>query len=274
MAILDEIKKKTKSIAWFSDDQWRLHNYSRFYAPHFTWVVTVWSKAQELYAKYGIKNIIQSQCAFNTNKLKITNSYKELLAQDIDVSFVGHRTAKRANIINELRREGINVYVRGLGWPEGKVSDEEMVKIFLRSKINLNINQPPGLALWKVFARLFLKRSNGKIVPDFWHFKDNLKSMLSLRTPQMKARIFEVLGCHAFLISGYNEDMDQYYENGKEIVYYDGTITDLVYKIRYYLKHNEEREKIADAGYKRTLREHTYEKRFEDIFKKLGLSRQ
>jgi len=42
-------------------------------------------------------------------------------------------------------------------------------------------------------------------------------------------------------------------------------------KIRYYLEHDEEREKIAMAGYQRTLGEHTYEKRFEQIFKTIGL---
>ena len=269
---LDEIKKKTKSIAWFSDDQWRIHNYSRLYAPHFTWAVTTWSKAIELYAQYGIKNIIHSQWACNINKWKPIEG--KSINKDIDVSFVGQRTEKRAQVVKELRKNGIDFYVRGWGWPEGKISEEEMVKTILRSKINLNINEPPSLAYWKVLARLFFKRSAGKIVSDILHIKDNMKSMLSMgRTPQIKARPFEVLGCRAFLISGYADDMDHYYENGKEIVYYDGTIKDLAAKIRYYLAHGEEREKIAEAGYKRTLRENTYEKRFNDIFKEIGLSR-
>jgi len=268
---LDEIKKKTKSVAWFSDDHWRLHNYSRFYAPHFTLAVTTWSKAPEIYAQYGIKNIFRSQWAYNASKWKPAE--RETIIKDIDVSFVGQRTEKRASVIKKLKREGINVYVRGFGWSEGRVSEEEKVKIILRSKISLNINEPPSLAYWKVLARLFFKRSAGKIVPDFLRFKDNLKSVLNMRIPQIKARPFEVLGCHAFLISGYADDMNRYYEDGKEIVYYDGTISDLVGKIRYYLAHDEEREKIADAGYERTLRENTYEKRFNDIFKEIGLSR-
>ncbi len=269
---LDEIKKKTKSVAWFSDDQWRIHNYSRFYAAHFTWAITTWSKAREIYAQYGINNIIRSQWACNTNKWKPAEG--KCSAKDIDVSFVGQRTEKRALVIKGLREEGINVYVRGWGWPEGKISEEDMVRTILRSKINLNINEPSNLAYWKVFARLFFRRSAGRIVPDFMHFKDNLKSMLSMgSTPQVKARPFEVLGCRAFLISGYADDMDHYYEDGKEIVYYDGTVKDLADKIRYYLGRDKEREKIADAGYKRTLLENTYEKRFSDIFKKLGLSK-
>ena len=45
----------------------------------------------------------------------------------------------------------------------------------------------------------------------------------------------------------------------------------MIDKIKYYLEHNEEREAIARAGYERTLREHTYEKRFNEIFKTIGL---
>ena len=47
---------------------------------------------------------------------------------------------------------------------------------------------------------------------------------------------------------------------------------DLVEKVRYYLKHEDERAAIAQAGYERTLREHTYVHRFRDIFGQMGLS--
>jgi len=260
--VLDEIKKYTISIAWFSDDHWRLWNYSRYYASHFTCVVTTWSEAQEIYAYYGIKNVIHSQWAVNPNTWRPIEECKHT----VDVSFVGQMTPARQRIIKKLRLFGINVYSSGFGWPGGRVLHEEMVNIFSHSKINLNLNSPPSLAYWKVFMRLFFKRSAGKIVLDFWHFKDNLKSMLNMSIPQIKARAFEILGCRAFLISGYADDMDHYYENGKEIVYYDGTVADLVGKIRYYLAHDEEREKIANAGYERTLRENTYRKRFKEIF--------
>ena len=36
--------------------------------------------------------------------------------------------------------------------------------------------------------------------------------------------------------------------------------------IRHYLAHEEERASIAEAGYRRTLAEHTYAHRFADIF--------
>ncbi|MHB1830560.1 MAG: glycosyltransferase family protein [Candidatus Micrarchaeaceae archaeon] len=41
--------------------------------------------------------------------------------------------------------------------------------------------------------------------------------------------------------------------------------------IEYYLDEEKERDRIADASYKRTIKEHTYEKRFKYIFKCVGL---
>lgn len=264
--VLDEIKKLTTSLAWFSDDHWRLWNYSRYWAPHFTWVVTTWSKAPEIYRRYGITNIIRSQWACNPKVWHPTPANK-----DIDVSFVGQYTSARGKVIRELRRAGVPVVVRGWGWPDGRLSQSEIIEFISRSKINLNLNTPPERWRWKFLGRLIAKRSINRIVPDVLHVVDNLKSWRAMSIPQIKARPFEILGCNAFLISGYADDMKNYYEDGKEIVYYDGSTGDLIEKINYYLPRAEERERIAKAGYERTLREHIYEKRFEEIFTKIGL---
>ena len=74
------------------------------------------------------------------------------------------------------------------------------------------------------------------------------------------------------MISGWSEDIEKYYEENNEMVFYK-TIDDLIEKIKYYLPRGEEREKIAEAAYKRTIAEHTYEKRFKDIFKTIGLKK-
>lgn len=261
----------TTTLAWFSDDHWRLDNYSRFYAPCFDWVVTTWSNAPERYARYGIYNVIRSQWACNTVVWKPLSEVgsQKLEVRTIDVSFVGQRTPGREKIINALRVAGVNITVHGYGWPDGKINQQSMIELLSRSKINLNINEPTPCYSPKRLARLFLKRSVGRIVFD-WHFVSNFSSWRNMSIPQIKARPFEILGCRTFLLSPRADDMERYYEDGQEIVYYDG-IPDLIEKIHYYLAHPEEREIIAEAGYRRTLAEHTYQKRFEEIFKKIEL---
>jgi len=262
---LDEIKKLTTSVAWFSDDHWRLENYSRFYAPHFTKVITTWSKAKKMYAKYGIENVIRSQWGFNSGV------YRSVVVpgQDINVSFVGMRTPHREKIINELRDAGISVFVRGFKWDEGRASFDEMLEIFSRSKINLNLNPPMSALALKPLAQIFFRRRRNWIVPDFWHIPRNLRSYFQKKIPQIKARPFEITGSGGFCITGDADDMENYFVPDKEIVIYKDT-KDLVDKVRYYLEHDDERRSIQKAGYERALKDHTYKRRLENIFGELG----
>jgi spore maturation protein CgeB len=87
---------------------------------------------------------------------------------------------------------------------------------------------------------------------------------------QIKGRNFEVPGCGGFMLTGMAENLGQYYEIGKEVACFDDR-HDLIDKVRYYLKHEDEREAIAQAGYERTMRDHTYPRRFSEIFEQLGM---
>jgi len=263
---LDKIKALTTSVAWLSDDHWRIDNYSRFYGPHFTYLITTWSKAEEKYVGYGVNNVIRSQWGFNSNVYRPV----EGVDKDIDVSFVGMKTTNREEVINTLRRAGVNVFVRGLNWPEGRVSFKEMIEIFSRSKINLNLNPPMSAIALKPLAQIFFRRKREKIVPDFWHFGRNLRSFFQKRIPQIKARPFEITGCGGFCITGAADDMENYFIPDKEVVIYLST-SDLVGKVKYYLEHEAKREAIAYAGFERALREHTYKARLEEVFKKINL---
>ena len=46
----------------------------------------------------------------------------------------------------------------------------------------------------------------------------------------------------------------------------------MIEKVRYYLSHEDERTAIAEAGYRRTLKDHTYRQRFQEIFEQIGLA--
>lgn len=270
--ILDYIKDhtSTKTIAWFADDYWRFFNYSRRWAPHFTWVVTTYSKAVDWYRRAGHSNVIKSQWACNTALYKPIDK-KVIPHRDIEVSFVGQYKLQRGKLIKALRASGIRVEAFGYGWPNGKVTHEEMIRVFARSKINLNLNVRPGLLSLKVLARVFLKKSMDNVVLDL-HFIQNLRAYLHFKVPHTHARPFEIAGCRAFVISGRSDDIGACYEEGKEMAFYSSP-QDLIQKIKYYLSRDEEREHIAEAGYKRTLRDHVYENRFHKIFKIVGLEK-
>ncbi len=77
-------------------------------------------------------------------------------------------------------------------------------------------------------------------------------------------RIFNVTACGGFLLSDYKKDIEDLFEIDREVVCYR-TPDELREKAEYYLAHPDELSEIAEAGYKRTVREHTFAKRAKRI---------
>jgi spore maturation protein CgeB len=214
-----------RTLNWFCDDHWRFESFSKYYAPYFSYVVTTYKGAIKKYREIGCENVILSQWACNHFLYRRLN-----LPYKYDVSFVGQPHGDRPKIIKALRKAGINVETFGFGWPNGQVSTYEMIKIFNQSKINLNLSNA----------------SRGQV-------------------NQIKGRDFEIPGCGGFMITGFNEDLAEYFSIGDEVVTYE-SVNDLIEKIKYYLTHQDEREAIRERGYERILRDHTYTIRFSKIF--------
>lgn len=294
--VLREISSVMPTLNWFCDDHWRFDNYSCQWASCFTWVVTTAASALPKYAALGHRHVIKSQWACNHalyRKLDLPLRY--------DVTFVGQPHGNRRSLIETLRRAGIRVHVWGAGWEAGRISQDDMIRVFNQSRINLNLANasvpvagsatqaasppnvsPPGLrsrisrgvdklpfgSRIKAAARAWrVTPSHVASMPENSVADDGKEACYS---EQIKGRNFEVPGCGGFVMTGRADNLDQYYEHEKEIVCFDNR-DDLVDKIRYYLAHERERAAIAQAGYERTLREHTYAHRFTDIFSQMGM---
>ena len=163
-----------------------------------------------------------------------------------------------------------------------------MIRIFNQSRINLNLSNASVSSdgdVPKLNPHLERVRRTLDHVPFGGQVKKLGAALLALAPAkssvesvnavnyfeQIKGRNFEVPGCGGFMLTGKADDLENYYQFGKEIVCFED-IHDLIDKIRYYLAHEEERAAIARAGYERTLREHTYAHRFEAIFKEMNLT--
>jgi len=261
-------ENKVTAFNWFADDHFRFYNFSRYYTPLFNWVSTTDSQAVKKYYKIRYKNVIKTQWACNHFLYKPFD-----LPKIYDVSFIGQPHSDRRKVADQIRKAGINIKCWGNGWENGRVSQDEMIKIFSQSKINLNLTKSSGGVNFRALVSIFLKRELNKtlkfVSPKYWF--SNFQFILNKKREQIKGRNFEIPGCKGFLLTSDADNLTDYYEDGKEIVIYKD-INDMIDKIKYYLEHNQEREAIAQAGYERTLREHTYEKRFSNIFKTIGLN--
>lgn len=80
-------------------------------------------------------------------------------------------------------------------------------------------------------------------------------------------RMFEIPACGGFQITSHRDAINELFEIGKEIITYTD-LTDLKTKIDYFIDstNENERKKIAEAGYQRVQKEHTYEIRLQTMF--------
>ena len=73
-------------------------------------------------------------------------------------------------------------------------------------------------------------------------------------------RLFEVTGVGSCLLTDHKRNIRDFFEPDKEIVTYKSA-NECIEKVNWLLAHPNELKQIADAGQKRTLRDHTFEKR-------------
>lgn len=77
-------------------------------------------------------------------------------------------------------------------------------------------------------------------------------------------RLFEATGVGTMLITDAKNDLKKLFVPGKEVETYSSA-PELLEKVKYYLAHPKERDQIAKAGQKRTLKDHTYKIRMQEL---------
>jgi spore maturation protein CgeB len=148
-----------------------------------------------------------------------------------DVCFVGGRYGIREKIVNSLRRAGIRVTAYGSGWEGGRLETNDVPRLFAQSKIVLGIG-------------------------TIGHCEDFYA---------LKMRDFDGPMSGSLYLTHDNPDLRLVYKVGDEIVTYR-SIDDCIKKAKWFLAHADERERIAQAGRARASVDHTWDKRFNDLF--------
>jgi len=100
-------------------------------------------------------------------------------------------------------------------------------------------------------------RSNSRIVVSK-HVSDVASVYANLMT------LYEATGVGTLLLIDDRDDLHTLFDPGREVVVYRSA-EECVELIAYYLAHDDERETIARAGQARTLREHTYHHRMQEL---------
>lgn len=238
--IISSLKEITTTIVYFFDDPWRI-NFSKHWRKYFSFFTTPDYYTYQKYLTEGIKTVIYSPFGFNPNIYQKLN-----LPYKYDVSFVGGYSPLREWIVKKIRKAGINVAVFGRGWNADNkwVSQEEIVRIFNQSKINLNLSNAVSFHSPFLFWCL-------------WHPKTYKPLILLRKTKeQVKGRHYEINACGGFQLSYFVPGLNLIYEIDKEIVCFEN-VEQLINEIKFFLQADSLREEIALNGY---LKSHNFHK--------------
>lgn len=250
--IVNSLKQITKTVVYFFDDPWR-KDFAKYWRQYFSFFSTPDYTMYKKYLSDGVDNAIFSPFGFNKN------IYKKLNIEKIySVSFIGGYSPLRDWIIRGLKKKGIEVEVFGRGWSKEKswLTEEEMVKVINQTKINLNLSNAVSYHLPFLLWSLHSTRA--------------VKELLLLRKTieQVKGRHYELNGCGGFQLSYNIPGLEVAFEINKEIAVYD-SLKKLPQRIKYYLKHENEREEIALNGYNRAVKDHLAQDYMQQLVRKV-----
>ena len=239
---------------FFGDDQWRFENFTSIFAPYFSACITTDKFSIDKYKYIGQKNIIRSQWASLDSQVSYVKvNYK------YDISFIGAINTYRKWFVKELFKRGIKVHCFGNGWDNGRVSYEQMEKIFLITKINLNISNSTNYDVRYLMSSLRA-------------FLSTVQSVITgaKNSSQTKARNFEIPVQGGFQLTDYVPTIEDYFDIGKELICYNN-IDEAENLINYYLKHEKQRENIKIQGIKKAREKHTFKHRIIKYMKELEI---
>lgn len=238
--VLDPLKKVSTTINFYPEtmDQWEL---IKKVASRYSYFVNYDPYVVEMLKKEGYGNVFYVPFSADLNEDDQWPKQDEYL---YDISFIGtfdpEFYSERENILREIKDLGLFVW-GNKAWMntslrdsyQGRAKTEEIQRIYRNSKIVINIdisNKIPGTGV-------------------------NL-------------RPFEVTAAGAMLLNhDGRKDIFNLFEDGKEFISFSDA-DDLRNKVKYYLKNEDERLKIAKAGFERAKKEHSYIKRMGEIIQK------
>ena len=153
-----------------------------------------------------------------------------------DVSFVGARYGIREQLVMALRAAGVRVSAYGTGWEAGRLGNEAVPRLFAQSRLVLGVGT---IGYCKDFFALKLRDFDGPMSGSLY-------------------------------LTHANPDLDGLYRAGQEIATYRDT-QECVARARHLLAADGERENMARAGRARASTDHTWERRFGQLFAALGV---
>ncbi len=225
----------------------------------------------------------------------ILNKIQYNASQITDFTFVGSimKSPKfhnqREQLVKRLIHEtGIEIWANAIKGPEGKLErlllKRKLYKLFRAVKSFHN----GGLLhnITRIISKITdtkrpidltsdidpsITRCSGPPLFGISMFERLANSLVTLNTHidismeyASNMRLYEATGVGTCLLTEWQRNLHELFEPGVEVVTYQSA-EEAVEKVRYLLSHDEERCKIAKAGQQRTLKDHTFDIRAQQL---------
>lgn len=174
------------------------------------------------------------------------DQYKpHLVEKEYDVVFIannadfqpGHQN--RRDLIKAVADSGVNIHVFGKGWgifdehprihTQQPVFGENFAEVCSKARLTLGCNTVRNVYLYE-----------------------------SWRRP------FGCMACGSLHLTASFPGLDTVFKDGEHLVTFN-TLEEAVAKVHYFLNHEEERERIAEAGKREVLEKHTWDHRIREL---------
>jgi spore maturation protein CgeB len=216
------------------------------------------------------------------------------VSRSVPVSFVGQNFALRARYCGYLLENGIDVHAYGPGWQWGTTSQwrgmAKRAKFWLLAGVSPSADlrrRASGELAGHDYRRGLAARHPAHVHPPV--SDDELinlysKSEVSLGflevydrndptgtiTRHLHLREFEAPMSGALYCTGYMDELAEMFEPDKEVVVYRNQY-ELLDKVTFFLRNSSASDAVRAAGRKRALRDHTYHRRYQQLFGALRL---
>jgi spore maturation protein CgeB len=164
------------------------------------------------------------------------------VAKDVDVSFVGGISKHHGKAVPTLEYLAANTPIEFFGYGADSLDASSPIR-------SRHHGEVWGLNMYRTLARSKITINRHIDVAE-----NNANNM----------RLFEATGVGSLLLTDRKDNLGELFEIGKEVVAYSSQ-EEAVDLINYYLAHPEEAQNIAAAGQARTLKEHTYALRMQEL---------
>lgn len=240
-----------KAAIWLTDDPYYT-DFTMKIVSHYDYVFTLERNCIDFYRGLGHTEVHYLPFAAHREHYRPTTTRSSVQR---DVSFIGSAYWNRVNFFREILPElmNYNTVINGIWWdrlPEAPLYGDRI-----------------EIGKWMSPQETSATYSGSKIVINLHrsHIDEAVNNnTLMIPAVSPNPRTFEIAATGTLQLCDARDDLSSFYTPDEEIVTF-ASPQEMMEKIRYYLTHEEERRAIALRAFERTLKDHMYIKRLNQL---------